>query len=115
MSHMATINITRHGMALAAMANLLQDKAERISQAWQRYAPKRLWAGWSLDDFRAQVGEPLGSHGSIHDYAQRAELILEILAAIEKDIEPGHRSPVYSEVFGLKSPRHLSQVSRLAA
>src|SRR3954469_18558868 len=103
---MATINITRHGMALTAMANLLQDKADRICQSWQRFAPRKFWAGLSLEDFRRRVGQPLGTEQSIHDYAARAELILEVLAAIEKDLDAGPSSPLFLSISAPKAAGH---------
>jgi hypothetical protein len=112
---MANICITRHGMALTAMANLLQDKAERICQAWQQHAPKRVWAGLSLEEFRHRIREPLGGNRSIHDYAERAEIILDIVAAIEKDPEAGCRCPLYVAIAGQRSAGPENQPTRLAA
>jgi hypothetical protein len=97
------------------MANLLQDKAERICQAWQRCAPRKHWAGLSLESFCARVAEPLGPERGIHAYAARAELILEVLAAIENDPEAGRASTIFLAIIGPRPAGRDSHPSQLAA
>lgn len=102
-------------MALSAMANLLQDKGERICQAWQRFAPRKLWAGLSLEEFRSRVRLGATESKSIHYYAEKAELILDVLTAIERDPEAGRNCPLYLALSDVRAPGEESQQARLAA
>src|SRR4051794_36584766 len=79
-------------MVTQSIVTLLEEKVRCITEAWEKFAPAKMFSGLTLGEFKELCQTPLHSGSSIHHLAERVEAILLIQDGVRSDPKLGQHN-----------------------